>query len=165
MRTTGRVIAWIVLVVAGLATLVFVAVAIDNDGDSDLIVGGIALGTVAAVLMVGAYFVQRALREPARLTTPDVLEVGASGVPLTLEARRSLAVVRISPAGLTVRRHLFSSREYAWSEIDGFRAFGDHVVFRHGVSGERPLPEGLGIDPQELAAALDQLQTRYTSGS
>lgn len=56
-------LAWIVLVVAGLFTLLFAAVAIDNDGDPDLIFGGLILGAVSVAVALVAWFVQRRLRE------------------------------------------------------------------------------------------------------
>src|SRR5687767_610221 len=91
MRTAGRVVAWIGLVVAGLATLLFVAVAIDNDGDSDLIVGGLALAAVSAGAGFVAWIVQRNLGRPATATdetSEQQLERAARGETVELHPSR-----------------------------------------------------------------------------
>ena len=82
--------------------------------------------------------------------------------------------LRLSPAGLVLKTPLRRT-EYAWAEVDDFRTvYGEHggrfaagkrVVFRHGISGELPLPDDFGMDPDQLASALEQLRVRYTSRS
>ena len=91
MRTAGRIVAWIVLVVAGLATLLMIAIAVDNDGDSDLIFGGLFLGGIAAAVAVAAFFVQRRLGATARPERPAneaLLERAARGETVELRPSR-----------------------------------------------------------------------------
>ena len=95
MRTAGRVLAWIVLVVAGLATLLFIAVAIDNDGDSDLVFGGLMFAAIAIVVGLVAFFVQRALRRRREArqgetggSNRELLERAARGETVRLQPRR-----------------------------------------------------------------------------
>ena len=86
--------AWVVLVVAGLATLLLLAIAIDNDGDRDLIFGGLFFGGIAAILALAAFFVQRALR-PGRererrrdAGNEELLERAARGETVELRPSR-----------------------------------------------------------------------------
>lgn len=62
MRAAARFLAILLLVVAVLAALLFIAVAIDHD-DQDQLWGGVALAVLAGLVAVVLWFGQRALRK------------------------------------------------------------------------------------------------------
>jgi hypothetical protein len=110
-RKLGRAAAIAVLVLAGLMTPVFVAVAIDNDGDSDLIIGGIILAVLAVAVCIGAWFVQRALRPDRPGKAEPVSGIpGTAHLPASFTASASTGLPGLSEeADHTGRRLLFAA--------------------------------------------------------
>lgn len=90
MRTVARVSAILLLVVAVLAALLFVAVAIDHD-DQDQLWGGVALAVLAGLIAIVFWFLQRALREAEPDDPPAVssdLDRAEHGETVELRAGR-----------------------------------------------------------------------------
>lgn len=171
MRKAGRALAIVVVVIAGFSTLVFAAVAIDNDGDPDLILGGIMLAGFSLAIGVAAWFLQRRLRHwHATHDVAQLLARAEAGETVELRPTRLVwALVpgrdylRISPEGLVVKMPL-RTRAYAWSEVGQFRvlevAGGFSTNRSVGFEGAA-LPDDYGVEPERLAEALNRARGRH----